>query len=83
MFDPRRIVAPNTFEPSRPDDNYLLFGHGLHACIGEAMARAQITQTLKALLAKRNLRRAPGMRGRLRKLGPFPAHLEVAFDIDD
>lgn len=82
MFDPRKIVEPNAFEPSRPDDNYLLFGYGLHWCIGEPLARAQITQTLKPLLAQRNLRRAPGMRGRLGKIGPFPAHLEVAFDVD-
>lgn len=82
MFDPRKIVEPNAFEPSRPEDNYLLFGYGLHWCIGEPLARAQITQTLKPLLAQRNLRRAPGARGRLGKIGPFPAHLEVAFDVD-
>lgn len=82
MFDPRKIVEPNAYEPNRPEDNYLLFGFGLHWCIGEPLARAQITQTLKPLLAQRNLRRAPGARGRMSKIGPFPAHLEVAFDID-
>jgi len=82
MFDPRRIVRPNDFDPSRPADNYMMFGVGLHWCIGAPLAEAQITQTLKPLLAKRNLRRAHGAAGRLSKIGPFPAHLIVEFDPD-
>ena len=82
MFDPRRIVRPNDFDPSRKADNYMMFGVGLHWCIGAPLAEAQITQTLKPLLAKRNLRRAHGAAGRLSKIGPFPAHLVVEFDPD-
>lgn len=80
MFDPRRVTAPNAFDPDRPAADYLLFGHGLHWCIGAPLARAQITQTFKPLLVQRNLRRAPGVAGRLRTLGPFPAGLEVRYD---
>jgi cytochrome P450 len=80
MFDPRRIPQPNVFDPSRQQDNYMMFGVGLHWCIGASLAQAQITQTLKPLLLQRNLRRAPGAAGRLSKYGPFPAHLVVEFD---
>ena len=80
MFDPAKIEQPDVFDPNRPKDNYLLFGWGLHWCIGEPLARAQITQTLKPLLQRRNLRRAAGAKGHLGKFGPFPAHLEVEFD---
>ncbi|MDP8916588.1 MAG: cytochrome P450, partial [Pseudomonadota bacterium] len=82
MFDPRRIERPNRFDPERRPSNYLLFGHGLHWCVGAPLAEAQITQTLKPLLLKRNLRRAPGPAGRLQKSGPFPAHLVVEWDPD-
>jgi hypothetical protein len=54
----------------------------VHWCIGAPLAEAQIAQTLKPLLAKRNLRRAHGAAGRLSKIGPFPAHLIVEFDPD-
>ncbi len=80
MFDPRRIPQPNAFDPGRQADNYMMFGLGLHWCIGAPLAQAQITQTLKPLLRQRNLRRAPGRAGRLTKYGPFPAHLVVEFD---
>jgi cytochrome P450 len=82
MFDPRRIERPNAFDPSRKADNYMMFGVGLHWCIGAPLAQAQITQTLKPLLAKSNLRRASGPAGRLTLEGPFPAHLIVEFDPD-
>ena len=80
MFDERHVTAPYDFNPERPPADYMLFGYGLHWCIGASIAEAQITQTLKALLIKNNLRRAPGKAGQLQLLGPFPAHLEVEFD---
>ena len=82
MFDPRRIDHPKKFDPGRPSRNNLTFGSGLHWCIGAPLAEAQITQTLKPLLTRRNLRRAPGKAGKLTKDGPFPAHLTVTFDPD-
>jgi hypothetical protein len=44
------------------------------------IARAQITQTFKALLAHPGLDRAPGRAGRLGLWGLFPDHLYVVFD---
>jgi cytochrome P450 len=79
MFDPRRVKHPRRFDPHRPQSDYMLFGQGLHWCLGAHLAEAQITQTFKALLVKDGLRRASGGAGRLQRLGPFPAHLAVTF----
>jgi hypothetical protein len=58
----------------------MLFGNGLHWCVGAFIAEAQITQTFKALLVKKGLRRAEGKAGQLQLLGPFPEHLTVEFE---
>jgi cytochrome P450 len=80
MFDDRRVTDPWTYNPDRPRTDYMIFGHGLHWCLGALIAEAQITQTLKALLTTANLRRADGVDGTLRHLGSFPQHLVVTFD---
>jgi cytochrome P450 len=80
MFDARRVAAPRRFDPDRPRHDYMLFGQGLHWCVGAFIAEAQITQTLKPLLRRPGLRRAAGEDGRLARLGPFPAHLFVEFE---
>jgi cytochrome P450 len=80
MCDPRRVSNPRVFDPDRPAHHSMLFGHGLHRCIGEPIARAQITRMFEPLLLRSNLRRAPS-RGKLDRKGtPFPYHLFVAFD---
>jgi cytochrome P450 len=81
MHDPRRVAHPEVFDPTRPPNDYMLFGLGLHWCIGARLAEAQITHTFKPLLRRANLRRAPGAAGRLARLGPFPAHLHVRYDV--
>jgi cytochrome P450 len=80
MFDARRVAHPWRFDPERNPADYMIFGHGLHWCLGALIAEAQITQTMKALLLRKGLRRAPGKAGRLRRLGQFPQHLEVEYD---
>jgi cytochrome P450 len=80
MFDERHVDKPFNFNPDRPASQYMLFGYGPHWCTGAFIAEAQITQTLKALLVKQNLRRAPGPAGLLQLLGPFPEHLTVEFE---
>ena len=80
MFDQRRVVRPNDFNPNRPPSDYMLFGFGLHWCVGTFIAEAQITQTLKALLLTKGLRRKAGGAGRLQLAGPFPEHLSVELD---
>jgi cytochrome P450 len=80
MFDERRVKDPYKFDPARPATDYMLFGYGLHWCVGAFIAEAQITQTFKALLVKKGLRRAEGKAGQLQLLGPFPEHLTVEFE---
>ncbi len=80
MFDSRRVKRPHDFDPHRPSSDYMLFGSGLHWCLGAFLADAQITQMFKALLVKKNIRRAPGKAGCLTCIGPFPAHLVVEYD---
>jgi cytochrome P450 len=82
MFDNRRVTRPRTFNPGRPSADYMLFGHGLHWCVGAFIAEAQITQTFKALLVQKHLRPARGRDGKLKTLGPFPWHLTVEFDVE-
>jgi cytochrome P450 len=79
MFDARRVDRPWLFNPERPSNDYMLFGSGLHWCVGAFLADAQITQMFKALLVQPNLRRAAGLTGQLRRIGPFPEHLVVTF----
>lgn len=80
MFDPRRVERPKHFNPDRKSVDYMLMGLGLHWCIGAPLAYAQITQTFKPLLKRRNVRRAPGKAGQMKTFGPFPESLTVLYD---
>lgn len=79
MFDKRNVRKPRRFNPDRPSHESMVFGHGLHWCIGVFLAKAQMTQTFKPLL-KRGVRRARGQAGQLQTIGLIPAHLTVEFD---
>lgn len=83
MFDGDAVVDPERFMPGRPARDYMVFGHGIHRCIGEAIARVQIAECVRALFALPGLRRAPGAAGRLTRRGAFPEHLRVDFDTHD
>ncbi len=80
MFDGRRVERRYHFDPNRISSQYMLFGSGVHVCLGLFIAKAQITQTFRALLSQKNLRRVKGSKGKLTRLGPFPEHLFVKFD---
>ena len=80
MHDPEAVDEPEQFRLDRPATDSLLFGHGLHACFGEPIARAQIPALAAALLEGPRIRRARGDNGRLHFTGPFPSHLTVRFD---
>jgi hypothetical protein len=68
MFDERSVVEPKKFRPDRPNHEYMLFGYGLHWCIGVFLAGAQIT----LLAASAVPGRAPSVDGQ-RGGAPRPA----------
>jgi cytochrome P450 len=82
MFDPASVENPTRFVPGRPASQLMHFGFGLHWCVGAFIARAQITQTLKPLVAMPTLRRAEGRSGQLKRTFPvigFPQRLEMRY----
>jgi Dyp-type peroxidase family len=80
MFDRRAVENPQQFRPNRPDHQSLVFGHGIHKCIGAVLARVQTAECFRALFSRPGFRRAKGSRGRLSRLGPYPDRLMVEFD---
>jgi cytochrome P450 len=49
--DPRRFIEPDRFDVCRTDVRHLTFGHGVHHCVGAAVARAEVQETLAAVVA--------------------------------
>ncbi|MCV0395834.1 MAG: cytochrome P450 [Rhizobiaceae bacterium] len=78
MFDADAVERPGVYDPERPSrDSAMVFGHGIHWCIGSAIARVDIAECFRALFERRNVRR----KGRLRRLGAYPEELRVTFDL--
>lgn len=48
--DPMRFHEPDRFEPTRPDNQHLGFGSGIHLCYGGPLARIEAYIALSALL---------------------------------
>ncbi|WP_235679060.1 cytochrome P450 [Aquibium microcysteis] len=82
MFDAESVVDPERFDPDRSCRDYMVYGHGIHWCIGSAIARVQIGECFRALFMRPGLRRAEGRAGRLSRRGAFPERLCVTFDTD-
>ena len=74
MFDSRQVKRRRSFDPTRPASHLMHFGFGMHWCLGFMIARAQITQTFKALLPLHPERASPTT-----YWGGFPEHLHVTF----
>lgn len=77
MFDPAAVESPAQFRTDRPDEAYLLFGHGMHRCFGERINRVQIPEVVAAVLAAPGLRRAAGAEGQLSYQDSFADRLVV------
>ncbi|TGT60065.1 cytochrome P450 [Mesorhizobium sp. M00.F.Ca.ET.170.01.1.1] len=80
MFDPEIVQRPNEFDISRPHRDYMVFGHGIHLCIGAEIARIQIGECVRALFSKPKLSRVRGRAGKLVYVGAYPANLKVDFE---
>jgi cytochrome P450 len=50
--DPKGVTDPDIFDPERDSRRHLAFGMGMHICLGQFIARAQIHEGLH-LIAKR------------------------------
>lgn len=48
--DPDRFESPDTLDVTRDAYGHIAFGHGVHACIGQQIARALITETITQLI---------------------------------
>ena len=80
MFDPEIVQRPNQFDTSRPHRDYMVFGYGIHLCIGAEIARIQIGECIRALFSKPKLTRARGRAGKMVNVGAYPASLKVDFE---
>lgn len=80
MLDGTCVPDPRSFDPRRPWEQYIHFGHGLHTCFGIHINRGTLHLMLKPLLAKKGLRRATGAAGHLSKIGAFAHELHVCWD---
>ncbi len=80
MFDGRRVPQPRSFRLDRPDYAYMHFGYGMHLCFGVYINQEMVPAICRALLRRRNLRRAPGPDGRLAMDGVFAKRLVVEYD---
>ncbi|MBZ9768185.1 MULTISPECIES: cytochrome P450 [unclassified Mesorhizobium] len=80
MFDPEIVQRPNEFDTSRAHRDYMVFGYGIHLCIGAEIARIQIGECIRALFGKPKLARARGRAGKMVNVGAYPASLKVDFE---
>ena len=67
---------PNKVRLDRPLENYIYYGLGPHACLGEDASRIGLTAMLRTVGKLDNLRRAPGPAGQLKKI-PRPGGLHI------
>ena len=81
MFDESVVNDPWAFNPDRSLSENMVFGVGIHRCIGAAIASVQIAEAFRALFEKPGFRRARGKEGKLTRLGPYPDRLMVEFDV--
>lgn len=83
MRDRRELPVPEAFCIDRPDYHYFHMGYGMHTCLGDQVAKQEITQIIKRLLKLPNLRPAGEISylngGDPNDVSPFPESYELNF----
>lgn len=74
--DPDQFPDPNAVRIDRPLESYMHYGLGDHTCLGRDASRVALTAMLKVVGRLKNLRRAPGPQGQLKKV-PRPGGFYV------
>lgn len=67
-LDPKAFPNPERLDPTRDPRSYILLGAGLHVCFGARLVAPAIVSMLRPIFRLKNLRRAPGPRGKLIRL---------------
>ena len=62
--DPLAFPDPMKLNPLRPFKDYTLLGHGLHFCFGARLVGPALAATIRQVFRLKNIRRAPGTRGK-------------------
>jgi cytochrome P450 len=50
--DPEHFADPDTLELRRPTSGHVAFGHGVHQCLGQQLARVELRVVLPALVSR-------------------------------
>lgn len=67
-MDPTVFPDPETIDPKRPREKYMLLGHGMRYCLGAKLVGIPLREMLRAAFKLKNLRRAPGPAGVLSRI---------------
>ena len=79
MVSTMSALADHPSTPRKPEDFELIFGHGIHKCVGQHLAMAIITEMFVALFARDGLLPAPDGTGVLRRVGYFPRQMDMVY----
>lgn len=71
-LDERVFPNPTTIDPTRDRKLYIHHGYGPHSCLGRPIVEVAMATQLKVFAKLKNLRRAPGPQGELKKTVPAP-----------
>lgn len=75
--DPNLAAHPEVFDIAREQSHHLAFGYGIHQCLGQNLARAELAIGLRALFT-----RFPGLRSRA-PIGDVPAKQGLLAGLDE
>ncbi|KAH7103029.1 putative linoleate diol synthase [Auriculariales sp. MPI-PUGE-AT-0066] len=71
-LNPAVFPDPLVVIPTRPRQAYAFLGDGVHQVLGNEFVHVTMAQVLKSVFALKNLRRAPGLQGTLKR---FPTNV--------